>query len=102
MKEKRTDQKVFQSLSLIIQFGIYMLVPICGMGALGYWLDLRFGTKWIVILFFFLGAIAGFQNVFRLAMKITEKPVKEPERNILNRRKEDPDEQDPGDSEKQE
>ncbi len=102
MKEKRTDQKVFQSLSLIVQFGIYMLVPICGMGALGYWMDQRFGTKWIAIVFFFVGAVAGFQNVFRLAMKITEKPVQEPERNILNRRKEDPDAKDPGDSEKQE
>ena len=55
---------------MILQFGLFLLVPICGLSGLGYFLDRRFGTKWIMILCFFIGAIAGFQNIFRFAMSI--------------------------------
>ena len=73
------DRKIFQSLSLIMQFGLYMLVPIAMMGGLGYYLDRKLGTQWITIVLFFVGAIAGFQNIYRLAMKIIGQPRREPE-----------------------
>lgn len=71
MKRKRSyDKSVFQSLTLITQFGINMLVPILVMTFLGWYLDERFGTSYLMILLFFAGAAAGGQNVYRMAKKI--------------------------------
>lgn len=66
------DRSVYNSLVLITQFGINMLVPICMMSALGIWLDGRYGTSFWTILLFFVGAIAGGQNVYRMAKKVYE------------------------------
>lgn len=71
MKRKKSfDKSVFQALTLITQFGINMLVPIGLMSYLGMYLDKRFGTSYLMILLFFVGAIAGGQNVYRMAKKI--------------------------------
>lgn len=69
-RKKHYDKSVYRSFTLITQFGINMLVPICLMTALGIYLDKRFDTAFLMILFFFMGALAGGQNVFRLAKKI--------------------------------
>lgn len=66
------DRSVYRSMVLITQFGINMLVPICMMSALGIWLDGRYGTSFWTILLFFMGAIAGGQNVYRMAKKVYE------------------------------
>ena len=57
---------------MMFQFTLFLLVPILGMGALGYFLDSKLGTKWIAILFFFIGALAGFRNIYRFAMSISD------------------------------
>lgn len=67
------NRTVFQSLALITQFGITMLVPMALMFAAGYWVDKRFGTSFFAVVLFFVGALAGFTNVFRLAQKIYRK-----------------------------
>lgn len=64
------NRSVFQSLALITQFAITMLVPIALMFAAGYWLDGKLGTSFLAVVFFFIGALAGFGNVFRLARQI--------------------------------
>ena len=74
-KRKRPyDKSVYRSLALVTQFGIGMLVPICMMSALGIWLDKKLGTSFLMILFFFMGAVAGGQNVYRVAKKIYSTP----------------------------
>ncbi len=70
--KKGDDRKVIRALSMMFQFTLFLLVPICGMGALGIFLDRRLGTRWIAILFFFIGAVAGFRNIYRFAMSIME------------------------------
>lgn len=77
MKNKRLDKRVYRSLALISQFGINMLVPIGLMLWLGIWLDKKFETSWLTIVCFFLGAIAGFQNVYRMAQGIMNPPKNE-------------------------
>ena len=67
--DKPYDKSVFRSLTLITQFGINMLVPIGMMTVLGIWLDQKLETGWITIALFFVGAIAGGQNVWRMAKK---------------------------------
>ncbi|MDO4331984.1 MAG: AtpZ/AtpI family protein [Eubacteriales bacterium] len=67
------NRTVFQSLTLITQFSITMLVPIALMFAAGYWLDRKLGTSFFTVVFFFVGALAGFGNVYRLARRIYHK-----------------------------
>jgi len=68
--KKHYTKSVYRSLVLITQFGLNMLVPICLMSILGIYLDKRFDTSFLMILGFFIGALAGGQNVFRLASKV--------------------------------
>jgi len=77
MKRKKSyDKSVYRSLTLITQFGINMIVPIAMMCALGIWLDGHFNTNWITPVLFFVGAIAGGQNIYRMAKSIYGKDVK--------------------------
>ena len=66
---KKESNEVANALVLIVQIGVTMLVPIllCAIG--GAWLDHKLGTRWISVLGFILGAIAGVQNVYRLVKK---------------------------------
>ena len=66
------DKSVFRALTLISQFSINMLVPIGLMLWLGIRLDQKLGTSWLTILFFFIGAIAGLQNSYRMAKKVMD------------------------------
>lgn len=52
---------------MLSQFGINMLVPIGLCTAAGIWLDKKCNTSFWVIVLFFMGAIAGFQNIFKMA-----------------------------------
>lgn len=78
-REKHTayDRSVYQSLALVSQFGIHMLVPVFLLSFAGMWLDRRLHTSFWVVVLFFVGALAGFRNIFRLAQ------------NTMNGRKED-------------
>lgn len=76
-KNKKYKGTVYQSLALISQFGINMLVPICLCSILGWYLDKWFQTSWLFIVLFFVGALAGFRNVFILAKKIYETPAED-------------------------
>lgn len=69
-RRKEEDRVVFQSLAMVTQFGLNMIVPICAMSAVGIWLDGKLGTSYLTILFFAVGAIAGGQNVYRMAKRM--------------------------------
>ena len=69
-KKKPYDKSVYRSLILVTQFGINMIVPILLMVVLGIWLDRKLGTSFWTILLFFIGAIAGAQNVYRMAKRV--------------------------------
>ena len=66
---KKENREIANALIMILQISVTMLVPIllCSLG--GAWLDGKFGTKWIGVVGFILGAIAGFQNVYRLVKR---------------------------------
>lgn len=67
MKYKKN---VYQSFALIMQFGINMLVPIFICTFVGIFLDKKLHTNFIVIILFFLGAIAGFRNIYLMAKSV--------------------------------
>ena len=66
---RRDDDKnsVMQALLMVSQFSLNMLVPIGMMCASGIWLDKTLGTNWWTVILFFVGAIAGGQNVYRMS-----------------------------------
>ncbi|MGN0347301.1 MAG: AtpZ/AtpI family protein [Lachnospiraceae bacterium] len=70
-KEERKDAsgKTVQMLTLITQFGINMLVPIFLCFFLGMFLDRKLGTNFLMIVFFFVGAFAGFRNIYLFSKK---------------------------------
>ncbi len=72
-KRKKYKSNVYQSFALIMQFGINMLVPICLMTALGVWIDKKAGTSYFVIILFFVGAIAGGRNVFKMSKGVYDR-----------------------------
>lgn len=66
----RYKKSVYQSLVLVTQFGINMLVPVLLCSLAGVYIGKRFDIEWIVIPLFFLGALAGFRNIHIMAKKI--------------------------------
>lgn len=67
MKNKK---KVFQAFTMVIQFSFNMLVPIIMCTLFGAWLGQKIHVPVIAILFFFMGAFAGFRNIYIMAKKI--------------------------------
>ena len=79
-KNQPYDRTVFQSFTMILQFGVNMVVPIAMMTAAGIWLDRRLGTAFLTVVLFGIGAIAGGQNCYRMAKRIYMTPDKERKR----------------------
>ena len=59
-KKNGYDRSVYRSLAMITQFGINMLVPIVLCGG---------GTSFLSVILFFVGALAGFRNIYIFAMR---------------------------------
>lgn len=64
------SKNVYRSLAMITQFGINMLVPIFMCSFVGMWLDRKLETSYWMIILFFVGAIAGFRNIWVFSRKI--------------------------------
>lgn len=71
-KRQRERQTTLRMLTLITQFGINMLVPIFLCFFVGYYLDKKLGTSYLMIIFFFVGALAGFRNIYIFARRMTK------------------------------
>ena len=86
------QKEVFRSLSLVFQFGINMIVPILLCTFAGIFLDRLFSTSFIVIILFFLGALAGFRNIFVFARSLNRKTThlgSDADANVSGHREED-------------
>ena len=72
-KNKKDDMRyVWDALIMVFQFGINMLVPIFICSFLGVWLGNKFDISWIVIPLFFVGAIAGGNNIYKMSKKFID------------------------------
>lgn len=72
-KGKNNDIKqVCDALVMVLQFGINMLVPIFICTFLGIWLGKKFDINWLAIPLFFVGAIAGGNNIYKMSKKFIE------------------------------
>ncbi len=66
----RYDKSVYKALTFFSQFTINMLVPIFLCSAVGYLLDKKLETSFFFVTLFFVGALAGFRNVYILAKRV--------------------------------
>lgn len=69
------NRNVYRSLVMITQFGINILVPVFICTFIGMFIDKKAGTSFWTVALFFVGALAGFTNIFRFAKKIYETPA---------------------------
>ena len=67
---KKDTSQVLDALVLVFLFGINMIVPIFPCCLLGIWIGDKTGISWMMIPFFFIGALAGFTNIYKMARKI--------------------------------
>lgn len=66
----KNQKKIFQSLTLILQFGLNMIVPIVLCTMLGVWIGKKYDIPVITVPLFIMGALAGFTNIYKMAKKI--------------------------------
>ncbi|MBQ8519210.1 MAG: AtpZ/AtpI family protein [Agathobacter sp.] len=71
--KKVNNREIVESFSMVLQFGINMLVPIVMCIALGVWIGDTYDMDWIVIPFFFMGALAGYTSIFKMVKKYLKK-----------------------------
>ncbi len=64
------NRSIYKALAMVTQFGINMMVPIVLCVVIGIKADEWLGTSFIVIIMFFLGAAAGFRNIYILSKDI--------------------------------
>ena len=74
---KKDTRQVLDALVLVFQFGINMIVPIFLCCLLGIWIGDKTGISWMMIPFFFIGALAGFTNIYKMARKIYDRDNKD-------------------------
>ena len=75
--KKINKREITESFSMVLQFGLNMITPIALCIALGVWLADKYDMDWIVIPLFFVGALAGYNSIFRMVQKYLKK--KEPQ-----------------------
>ena len=72
MRKNKNNRDVIDALVMVFQFGINMLVPIFICTMLGVWIGNKTGVTWIAVPLFFVGALAGFNNVYRMAKRLID------------------------------
>lgn len=70
--KKNNNREIMDALVMVFQFGINMLVPIFICTMAGVWIGNKTGLSWITVPLFFVGALAGFNNVYKMAKKMID------------------------------
>ena len=77
--KKVNKNEIVESFSMVLQFGLNMMVPIALCIALAVWIGDKYDMDWVVIPLFFVGALAGYTSIFKMVkqyLKKTEKRAK--------------------------
>ncbi len=69
----KKNREVFEMLTLIMQLGISMLVPIMMCTLAGVWLGKRAESNVIPVVGFVIGAVAGLEAVYKIVRKYLDK-----------------------------
>ena len=71
--KKVNKREITESFSMVLQFGLNMITPIALCIALGVWIGDKYDMDWVVIPLFFVGALAGYNSIFRMVQKYLKK-----------------------------
>lgn len=71
--KKINMHEITESFSMVLQFGLNMIIPIAMCIALGVWLGDKYDMDWIVIPLFFVGALAGYTSIFKMVKQYLTK-----------------------------
>ena len=77
--KKINKRELTESFSMVLQFGLNMIVPIAMCIAVGVWIGDKYDMDWVVIPLFFVGALAGYTSIFKMVkqyLKKTDKKTK--------------------------
>lgn len=66
---KKDFKMVQDALVMVFQMGINMIVPILMCTWFGVWLGEKCGVNWLAVPFFFIGALAGYNSIFKMVRK---------------------------------
>jgi len=66
---QKKERPVAEALALVLQFSFNMIVPIGIMSFIGWWIGDKTGHLWVMIPFFFIGAIAGGNSIYQMSKK---------------------------------
>lgn len=72
----RQNRDVWNALMMVFQFGINMVVPIFMCTLFGVWIGNKTGALWITIPLFFIGALAGGTNIYKMSKKLMKSDSK--------------------------
>lgn len=64
--KKVNKRELTESFSMVLQFGLNMIIPIAMCVALGVWIGDKYDMDWIVIPLFFVGVFAGYTSIFKM------------------------------------
>ena len=67
--KKKNNREIVEAFSMVMQFGLNMLIPIGMCMALGIWLGDNYHMDWVVIPLFFIGALAGYTSIYKMSKK---------------------------------
>ena len=79
--KKKNNREIVEAFSMVMQFGINMLIPIAMCMALGIWLGEKYDMDWIVVPLFFVGALAGYTSIFKMSKKFLKNKEKNVKKN---------------------
>ena len=71
--KKVNRNEIVESFSMVLQFGLNMMVPIALCIALGVWIGDKYDMDWIVIPLFFVGALASYTSIFKMVKQSLKK-----------------------------
>ncbi len=74
--KKINMHEITESFSMVLQFGLNMIIPIAMCIALGVWIGDKYNMDWIVIPLFFIGALAGYTSIFKMVKQYLKKTDK--------------------------
>lgn len=73
---KKENRSVLKALTMVSQIGMSFITPIGLCVMVGYYLDNHFHKNYWFIVFFFLGVLTAFRNVYFLTKGFYEKDLK--------------------------
>lgn len=69
MMDKKQRNQVMETLALVMQVSISMILPIVACTLAGVWIGNKTDVKWAAIIGFIIGAAAGIESVYKIVKK---------------------------------